>query len=81
MNDRLQTLTDLLHEGLNLCVRGRNLDKAISEIAARDAYPKSAAAYPEAFPVSMTPHLWVQEQYDTDLAEWEKRAREALAER
>lgn len=27
---------------------------------------------------SATVHLWVQEQYDKDLADWEKRAREHL---
>lgn len=68
----------LLSEGLDLCVRARKIDAALNEQAVRDRFPESAALYPETYSRSGTPHLWVQEQYDTDLADWERRARSHL---
>jgi len=76
--DRAQMLEDLLSEGLDLCVRARKIDQALAEKAVRDRFPSSAALYPEEYSKSGTAYMWVQEQYDTDLAEWEARARRFL---
>ena len=57
-------------EGLDLCVRARKLDQQILE--------QNMAAQGWTGPRSGTPYLWVQEQYDSDLAAWEVRARKAL---
>lgn len=78
MNDREQRLTGLLSEGLDLCVRARKIDDGLREQAVREAFPESAKLYPEIYCRSGTPHLWVQEQYDSDLADWEARARSFL---
>lgn len=69
---------ELLAEGLDLCVRARTLDKALLQSDMRAIIPESAKAYPETWGKSGTPHLWTIDQYDTDLADWERRAREAL---
>jgi hypothetical protein len=69
----VQTLNDyehlrvLLCEGLDLCVRARKLD---TQILAGNMADQGWTGTR-----SGTPWLWVQEQYDTDLADWEKRAR------
>ena len=76
--DRMQMLEDLLSEGLDLCVRARKIDDGLKEKAMRDLFPEAAAMYPEFWHRSATPYVWVQEQYDTDLAEWEARARKFL---
>lgn len=81
MGGREQRLEALLSEGLDLCVRARKIDAGLTEKAIRDRFPESAAMYPEVFSRSGTPHLWVQEQYDSDLADWEKRARDFLMRR
>lgn len=78
MAEREQQLEILLSEGLDLCVRARKIDAGLTEKAIRDRFPASAALYPEQYSRSGTPHLWVQEQYDADLADWEKRARSFL---
>lgn len=59
---------ELLAEGLDLCVRARTLDEAVASIPRPDGAPRSG-----------TPHLWVLDQYDRDLAEWEAKARRALS--
>jgi len=87
MSDTYRTL---LSQALDLCVRARNLDAqqrtADQEAIAAgplDLHRRSArhnALWPDA-PMSSrsgTIALWVQEQYERDLAEWEKRARIAL---
>ncbi len=63
----------LLSEALDLAVRARKLDEqvAIMNMA------KIGYCGPETN--SGTPALWVMDQYDTDLADWEKRARKALS--
>lgn len=60
-------LAQMLSEGLDLCVRARGLDDALR-------------AAMVAGNCMLTPALWVQEQYDTDLADWEDRARKVLLE-
>lgn len=72
---RLETL---LSEGLDLCVRARKIDQGLVDQSIRDRFPKSAAAFPEQYSRSGTPHLWVQDQYDKDLEAWERRARDYL---
>lgn len=64
----------LLSEGLDLCDRARKLDDEIQRAV--------RAGMGEIFPGSTrcgTPALWVQQAYDSDLAEWEARAKSALA--
>lgn len=57
----------LLSEGLDLCVRAKKLDEAVSVAAALGAEYNCA-----------TPAMWVQDAYDRDLAAWEDRARATL---
>lgn len=61
----------LLSEGLDLCVRARKLDEAALQKNMEDIGYISSTR-------SLTPRLWVQEQYDSDLVDWETRARKAL---
>lgn len=66
-------LAGILSEGLDLCVRARGLDEQIE----RALQAGMGRIFPEGMRCA-TPALWVQEQYDTDLAKWEARAREAI---
>lgn len=79
----------LLSEGLDLCVRARKLDaqertnamaEAFPGIDLERAAPRLNRHSPDApyLTKSGTVALWVQEQYDADLASWEKRARHHL---
>jgi hypothetical protein len=62
---------ELLAEGLDLCVRARKLDEVSSNFERdRDGMFNLTRCG--------TPHLWVLDQYDRDLADWERRARNAL---
>lgn len=81
----------LLSEGLDLCVRARKLDAqertnvmvaAFPGIDMERAAPRLNAHHPDApyTTKSGTIALWVQEQYDTDLADWERRARHHLTQ-
>lgn len=67
----------LLSEGLDLCVRARKLDQALTTAMAAGGVggdrPRQGAGTR-----SLTPALWVQDQYDSDLADWERRARHHL---
>ena len=63
---------DLLSEGLDLCVRARKLDDPV--IALEPEWEKNPY-----MTRSATPALWVQDQYDNDLADWETRARKTLS--
>jgi hypothetical protein len=65
-------LSVLVSEALDLCVRARKLDNPIPRT--RDDPWMSLSR-------SATPALWVQEQYDNDLAAWEAKARKALGKR
>lgn len=63
----------LLSEGLDLCVRARKLDDAITAaVAIGDQSGRGGTK-------CLTPSLWVQDQYDADLAAWEERARAKLS--
>lgn len=69
----------LLSEGLDLCVRARKLDDSIRAA-------ETAGSVGERRPHQgvgtrcLSPALWVQDQYDTDLADWERRSRHHLAQ-
>ena len=86
----------ILSEGLDLCVRARNLDAQVRSVSALDAskcpeewkasgrfdtyVKRNNIEHPER-PLSTrcaTPALWVQDQYDKDLYEWERKARHHL---
>lgn len=83
----------LLSEGLDLCVRARRLDmqeraNVIAEISPDTDLARYAGRYnldagnahrPVASQ-SGTIALWVQDQYERDLADWEGRARKHLME-
>jgi hypothetical protein len=62
----------LLSEGLDLCVRARKLDEMHGQWCRHVRGDLSATR-------SATVPLWAQEQYDRDLADWERRAREELS--
>jgi hypothetical protein len=82
----------LLSEGLDLCVRARRLDaqdrtNGLVEASVGgldlDRYaPRHNAISPDQ-PVlsrSATIPLWVQDQYERDLADWERRAKHHLTQ-
>jgi hypothetical protein len=58
-------LAALLSEGLDLCVRARKIDG----IGAATKGPMTRSG---------TLPLWVQDQFDKDLADWEKRGRATM---
>lgn len=81
----------LLSEGLDLCVRARAMDaqdRATAAVASgvsdleryadrhNAMWPDQPVAYR-----SGTMALWVQDQYEKDLADWERRSRKHLLER
>lgn len=68
-----EELEQLVHEALNLVVRARKLDEAVLAKECR----KRGSYHPDHMNC-MTPHLWIMDQYDTDLKEWEAKARNAL---
>lgn len=86
----MATFRELLSEGLDMCVRARKLDaqQRTNDMvgAARgefdlDRYAARHNARDPERPIltrSATIPLWVQEQYERDLADWERRARHAL---
>lgn len=63
---------ELLAEALDLAVRARTIDEQVKQADMDSVYE------PYGRPKSLTPHLWVLDQYDQDLADWEKRSREFL---
>lgn len=89
------TFRDLLSEGLDLCVRARKLDSQeranITVAASADPewmealLPRLSERHNALHPQAPMEHrsgtipLWVQEQYEHDLADWEKRVRTALS--
>lgn len=81
----------LLSEGLDLCVRARKLDAqdrtnhmeaAFPGIDLERAGPRLTACNPDApyMTKSATIPLWTQDQYERDLADWERRARHHLSQ-
>lgn len=63
----------LLSEGLDLCVRARKLEEQV-DISLQAGMGR---IYAEGTNCG-TPALWVQEQYNTDLVDWESRAKAYL---
>ena len=90
------TCTELLSEGLDLCVRARNLDaqdrsaavlsvskdgKAWKESGRFDKYVAEHNTHHPESPLSTRcgmPQLWLLDQYDRDLHDWEIRSRQHL---
>lgn len=62
-------LAQLLSDGLNLAVRARKLDDIAAQAVVVSEMTGTHCA---------TAAVWVLDQYDTDLADWEKRSRAAL---
>lgn len=63
----VERLRSLLSEGLDLCVRAKKLDDDANKAMIASRQTRCA-----------TPAMWVLQQYDRDLADWEKRARSEL---
>lgn len=72
-DDKMREMESLLHEGLDLCVRARKLDEQVMGQVCREL-----GSYREEHMNCGTAHLWVQEQYEKDVAEWEEKTRKAL---
>lgn len=83
----------LLSEGLDLCVRARKLDmqertNVVAEMSPDTDLERYAArhnawddnAHRPVGTRSGTIPLWVQDQYERDLADWEQRARAHLTQ-
>lgn len=80
----------LLSEGLDLCVRARKLDAQDRATAAVEVGVSDLDRYAEHHnalwpdqPVATccgTIALWVQDQYEKDLADWERRSRWRLTQ-
>lgn len=69
----IDDLALLLSEGLDLCTRARGLDAQVERA--------TEAGMGRIFPGGTrcaTPALWVLEQYDKDLADWEARSKSLL---
>lgn len=86
-----EDLARQLSEGLNLCVRARELESHDRTAAMVSAFPsidlERAAPGLNALDPDMPPYrtrsltipLWVEEQYQRDLAAWERTTREMLS--
>lgn len=68
-----EELAETLSQGLDLCVRAKGLDAQIE----RALQAGMGRIFPEGTRCA-TPALWVQQQYDSDLDAWEKKAREVM---
>lgn len=75
-DSKTTNLAVLLAEALDLCVRARKLDEQDLHAVMRDRF---SLTEDHVASKSGTPWLWVREQYDSDLADWESRARKALS--
>lgn len=92
---RERQLEVLLSEGLDLCIRARQMDsmdrRAATLAASCDPdweksglFDKHVEYHNQHMPDrpistrSATVRLWIEEQYQTDLADWERRARDFL---
>lgn len=89
------TIRDLLSEGLDLCVRARKLDSqeraniavaaSANPIGTEELLPELSERHNARYSHAPMEHrsgtipLWVQDQYERDLAAWEQRARTALS--
>lgn len=70
MNEDRDALWEMVAEGLDLCVRARKIDQMALE--------RDMAEIGWTGTRSGTPHLWMMEQYDKDLAAWEEKCRSYL---
>ena len=96
MGDACETCRTLLSEGLDLCVRARQMDAMDRREAALQAsgnpqgwvesgrfdqyVAEHNTKHPDT-PISTnsgTMPLWLQDQYERDLADWERRGRQHL---
>lgn len=68
---REERLEFLLSEGFDLCARARKLDDLDRQQAALESASVASTK-------CGTLPLWASQQYERDLADWEKRAREFL---
>jgi hypothetical protein len=75
---QLNDLLSLLSEGLDLCVRARKLDDAVSKAALAGGVGALERPHGGAGSRCLSPAIWVQDAYDRDLADWEQRARAGL---
>jgi len=73
MKEAADELAETLSEGLDLCVRAKEIDAQIE----RALQAGMGRIFPESTRCA-TPALWVQQQYDTDLDAWEKKARQVM---
>lgn len=82
-------LARLLSEGLDLCVRARKMDAQDRTNAMAEAFPgidmervaprlNAGLSWAPYETRSATIPIWLQEQYERDLAAWEARARTTL---
>ena len=67
----------LLAEALDLCVRARKLDEQTNDAALAEVHKRGTQS--GVTTRRAAPFLWVIDQYERDLADWEKRARKALS--
>ena len=75
-DNRERAIAEMLAEGLDLCVRARKIDEPLETIA--PDHPDNPCMHPVIR--CATPRLWVMDQYDQDLEQWESRARKLLME-
>lgn len=68
---------ELLSEGLDLCVRARKLDRSLTDALDAGSVGKERPLQGSGTR-SLTPALWVLDQYDSDVEDWEQRARRHL---
>jgi hypothetical protein len=73
MSEAADELAEVLSEGLDLCVRAKDLDAQVE----RALQAGMGRIFPEGTRCG-TPALWIQQQYDTDLDAWEKKARRIM---
>jgi hypothetical protein len=73
MKSAADELAEILSEGLDLCVRARELDAQVE----RALQAGMGRIFPEGTRCA-TPAVWIQQQYDTDLTAWEDKAKVAM---
>lgn len=84
-----EQVAQALSDGLDLCIRARRMDAqqrtndlvSVAPSLDLERYaPRHNAINPDqpVFTRSATMAVWAQDQYDRDLAEWERKSRELL---
>lgn len=76
MSDTEAALAELLARGLDLCVRARKMDDPIEWLPV--GHPENDCKHAIQRMRCVTPHLWLINQYDEDLKEWETTSKEFL---